>query len=369
MVEFTGERVVPGQVSDDLWNEHFSRYAYARRFARGRRVLDAGCGTGYGTAELAVDASMVTGLDLDPAAIAFARQTYCLGNVRWLAGSCVSLPFGPAAFDMVVSFEVIEHLADQTGFLRECARVLTREGLLIVSTPNKLYYRESRGEAGDNPYHVRELDAAEFAAALREVFPEVGVMVQNRFECFGVYPVNGVGPRAEARIDGVGGALDDANFFIGLCSREKLPPPLSFMYAPRAANLLREREQHIGKLENWLSQVRAGLDAAQRRILDLQRELAEEQEAAQKHVNELETENKIKTEWAENVQKQLDQCAELLTTAENTVVERSAWAQRLDAQVIDLQQQLASVAASRWHRAGRKLGVGPVIPLFEKPAG
>ena len=51
MSEFTGERVIPGEVDPNLWNEHFSRYAFAALFCRGRKsVLDAGCGTGYGTA-------------------------------------------------------------------------------------------------------------------------------------------------------------------------------------------------------------------------------------------------------------------------------------------------------------------------------
>ena len=76
MVEFTGERVIPGQVNDDLWREHLARYAYARRYAEGRRVLDAGCGTGYGSAELAQSALVVTGIDVAPQAIEYARATY-----------------------------------------------------------------------------------------------------------------------------------------------------------------------------------------------------------------------------------------------------------------------------------------------------
>ena len=66
MVEFTGERVVPGQVNDDLWSEHVARYAFARRFSAGKSVLDAGCGTGYGSAELARSARDVAGIDSAP---------------------------------------------------------------------------------------------------------------------------------------------------------------------------------------------------------------------------------------------------------------------------------------------------------------
>ena len=74
MIEFTGERVIPGQVDPDLWAEHISRYAFASRFAHGARVLDLGCGAGYGTAELARRARSAIGIDSAPEAIAHAKQ-------------------------------------------------------------------------------------------------------------------------------------------------------------------------------------------------------------------------------------------------------------------------------------------------------
>ena len=73
MAEFTGERVIPGQVDLDLWNEHYARYLFATRLCRGKRVLDLGCGCGYGSALLAEAAARVTGIDSAPEAIAYAR--------------------------------------------------------------------------------------------------------------------------------------------------------------------------------------------------------------------------------------------------------------------------------------------------------
>ena len=85
--EFTGERVVPGQVDVDLWNEHIARYAFAARLCRNRRVLDAGCGTGYGSAELALNAQLVTGIDVSAEALAYAAENFnraqsALGSVH-----------------------------------------------------------------------------------------------------------------------------------------------------------------------------------------------------------------------------------------------------------------------------------------------
>src|SRR5689334_11741302 len=100
--EFTGERVVPGQVDVDLWNEHFARYAFAVRFAKDKRVLDAGCGTGYGSAELARVAAEVTGIDVADDAIAYANEHFAAPRLQFVPGSVVSLPFEDGSFDLVV---------------------------------------------------------------------------------------------------------------------------------------------------------------------------------------------------------------------------------------------------------------------------
>src|SRR5215475_3310651 len=97
LAEFTGERVIPGEVDIDLLNEHFARYAFAARLARGKRVLDAGCGAGYGSAELASVAEQVVGIDRAPDALEFARANYPLEHLRFDEGSCESLPYPDAS--------------------------------------------------------------------------------------------------------------------------------------------------------------------------------------------------------------------------------------------------------------------------------
>jgi SAM-dependent methyltransferase len=406
LVEFTGERVIPGQVNDDLWSEHVARYAYARRYAEGRRVLDAGCGTGYGSAELAQSALVVTGIDVAPQAIGFARATYPIPSLRFLVASCAVMPFPENAFDLVVAFEVIEHLPDHRAFLQECARVLTHHGLFIVSSPNRKYYAESRAKTGPNPYHVHEFEAREFVEELSGVFQNVRLLLQNRIESFAFHPATSFWP-AEARIDGGGGNAEDAHFLIGLCSFGPLPEPTSFVYVPRAANLLREREQHVQLLEeqliqtkkwlqdtqserdslldlfrkqkeelddrtHWAQRLNTELDASAQRIVELQNELDAVSSGYEAKVNELEAENQAKTEWAlatearfvqelEARGRELTECVRLLETAEATVEERTLWAQRVEAQREKLEVQLSMIRASRWIRLGRKFGLGPLI--------
>jgi ubiquinone/menaquinone biosynthesis C-methylase UbiE len=406
LVEFTGERVIPGQVNDDLWSEHIARYAYARRYAEGRRALDAGCGTGYGSAELAQSAIAVTGVDVSTEAIAFARATYPMPGLRFVVSSCAAMPFPQSVFDLVVAFEVIEHLPHHRSFLQECARVLTHHGLFIVSSPNKKYYAESRAKTGPNPYHVHEFEAREFVEELSGVFQNVRLVLQNRIESFAFHPAASFWP-AEARIDGGGGAAEDAHFLIGLCSFGPLPEPTSFVYVPRAANLLREREQHVQLLEqqlidtkkwlsdtqterdslldlfrkqkeelddrtHWAQRLSAELEASGQRIVELQNELDAVTSGYEARVNELETDNRAKTEWAlatearfmkelEARGRELAECVRLLQTAESTVEERTLWAQRVEAQREKLEFQLSMIRASRWIKLGRKFGVGPLI--------
>ena len=124
MAEFTGERLIPGQVDVDLLNEHLARYAFAARLAHGKRVLDAGCGAGYGSAELAGQAASVTGADLAADAVDFARAHYGVPNLAFEQASCDRLPHRDGCFDLVVAFEVIEHLEGWREFLLEARRVL-----------------------------------------------------------------------------------------------------------------------------------------------------------------------------------------------------------------------------------------------------
>jgi len=419
-VEFTGERVIPGQVHDNLWSEHVARYAFARRYSEGRRVLDAGCGTGYGAAELAQTAAEVIGLDVSEEAIDYARAHYPLPGLRFIVSSCSAIPFPENSFDLIVAFEVIEHLSDFRAFLEECARTITHEGLFIVSSPNKRYYAESRAKEGPNPFHEHEFEAEEFVAELNRVFPNVRLLLQNRVESFAFHPSSSFWP-AEARIDGGAGAAHDAHFLIGMCSRGSLPEPRSFVYVPKAANLLREREQHVQLLEaqlaktklwltesqkerdtlldlhrqlkdeleernRWAEQLNLDLRAAGERVTALQEELTKEQQAGaaalagyQAKVEELEEESRARAEWATETEarltkdieqvshdlegrcKELAECVKLLETAESTVEERTLWAQRAEAQRQELLGQLNMIRASRWLKLGRKIGLGPVI--------
>lgn len=405
-IEFTGERVIPGLVNDDLWNEHIARYAFARFYAKDKRVLDAGCGSGFGSAELAFSAARVTGVDVAPEAVTLCASSYNLPHLGFLAASCTSLPFPPNSFDLVVAFEVIEHLADYRKFLAEAARVLTHQGLFIVSSPNKIYYTESRGDTGPNPFHEHEFVAAEFEQELSGVFSNVRLAFQNRAEAFAFHAPRGIWP-AEARVDGGGGKPGEEQFLIALCSFGPLPEPRSFVYVPKVANVLREREQHILLLEQelarakdwlldmqrdrdqllslhnrqraeledrnrWAEKLNSELETAGGRISKLQAELANLANAAQAKITELEEENRAKTAWARETEirltrevhakcDELAECVRLLDSAVATVDERTLWAQRAEQERERLAALLNLIRGSRWIKLGRTVGLGPAL--------
>ena len=271
MLEFTGERVVPGQVDCDLWNEHFARYLFAARLARRKRVLDIGCGTGYGAAELARVAASVTGFDSSPEAIALACSAYPLPNLHFLVASANAIPFQDASFRLITCFEVIEHLADWRTLLQEAQRLLARGGQFIVSTPNKLYYAESREQVGPNPFHIHEFEYEEFEEVLSSVFPSVTLYLQNHIGGFSFQPVSA--PNAQSpdlHLEFSPSDPRQAHFFVAVCAAARQTGAPPFLHFPSTSNVLREREQHIRKLESeirlkddWLSQHGQELERAQ----------------------------------------------------------------------------------------------------------
>ncbi|MFN9968070.1 MAG: methyltransferase domain-containing protein [Lysobacteraceae bacterium] len=165
---FTGERYHP-EVPREMAYEHWHRYAFAMELARGRRVLDAACGEGYGAALLARTAASVLGIDVAPEVVAHARARYAHPRLRFESGDATRLDgVADGSIDLVVSFETLEHLADHDALLAAFARVLAPDGLLILSTPDRRTYTDLSGV--ENPHHVRELYREEFEALLGRHF-------------------------------------------------------------------------------------------------------------------------------------------------------------------------------------------------------
>jgi SAM-dependent methyltransferase len=164
----TGERTVPGIPEENYW---FRRHqaAYLRLVDRcaGARVLEAGCGEGYGAALLARAARLVVGLDYDAITAAHVAARY--PQVHVVRGNLVHLPLPDGALDVVANLQVIEHLWDQEAFVAECARVLRPAGTLLITTPNRITFSPGR-DTPLNPFHTRELSAAELAGLLERDF-------------------------------------------------------------------------------------------------------------------------------------------------------------------------------------------------------
>lgn len=177
VLAFTGERYTPEGVREIAY-EHWHRYAFALGLAKGRRVLDAACGEGYGSAMLAQVARDVVGVDLSDQAVAHARSRYGASNLRFERGDATALTaFDAAQFDLIVSFETLEHVQEHERMLDGFARLLVPGGLLLISTPDKGTYTDASGQV--NPHHVRELYRDEFEALLRPRFPHVRLYAQK----------------------------------------------------------------------------------------------------------------------------------------------------------------------------------------------
>lgn len=335
-LNFTGERVVPGAVEPDLWNEHVSRYHFAASLAAEKTVLDVGCGSGYGTELLAASARTAIACDISPEAVQYAALKTSEG--KFLVASASALPLPSECIDLVVAFEVIEHIPEWEELILESARVLSDQGVFFVSTPNKLYYAETREGVGVNPFHEHEFELEEFRDALGRAFPFVQIFGQNHQESV-VF--------SSGRRSGDGHAfvpesndLPNSHFFVAVCSKQSLAIP-SFAYIPSTANLLREREHYIQSLQSELEEVRT--DRAN--LLTAHRQLNCELE----HQNE----------WARRLDRELVEknSDALRQAAEIGII--SVELEKLQSQAAELKHALESVRHSFWLRLGRMLDIGP----------
>ncbi|MEI4768846.1 glycosyltransferase [Psychrobacillus sp. FJAT-51614] len=215
-MDFTGERFIPNVIDDDeIKSEHLQRYQSVKELVKGKVVLDAACGEGYGSNILAGQAQKVYGMDIDKESIDHAAQKYIKSNLQFLEGSIDKLPFEESTIDIIISFETIEHVDEviQKSFLKEIKRVLKEDGLLIMSTPNKKIYSDYRNY--QNPFHVKEFYKEEFYDFLIPFFKYVEFFYQLKEN---VYLLSRETDKLLSNLDSKSKIEEHSKYIIAICS-------------------------------------------------------------------------------------------------------------------------------------------------------
>ena len=233
-LKWTGERFLP-EVDGNVKIEHMHRYQIALNFAQGKKVLDIACGEGYGSNLLAKAASSVIGVDVAYEAILHAKKKYSCNNIRFIQGDCAAIPISNNYIDLVVSFETIEHHARHKEFILEIKRVLKKDGLLIISSPDKKEYTDFVGYI--NEYHLKELYYSEFEQLIKENFKHFSILGQRiKFGSY-ITPL-----KKEDNVNSIyykdnsNGLIEEKNsifaplYFIALASDEKITQNFSSLY-------------------------------------------------------------------------------------------------------------------------------------------
>ena len=225
-MEFTGERYLPELLSAKISYEHWHRYMFASRFCTQKRVLDIACGEGFGSNFLSRYAESVVGVDIDPVVIEHAKRKYYRERLNFMISNATSVPVEPEEFDVIVSFETLEHLTkeDQHLFIEEMVRVLKEDGTLIISTPNKKVYSDDANYS--NPFHLSEFYKEEFMAFLSGHFKNIAIFSQQVIgaslisrESESVYDIEHIHMRSGGFIPGIFSDEIEMEYMIGVCSQ------------------------------------------------------------------------------------------------------------------------------------------------------
>jgi ubiquinone/menaquinone biosynthesis C-methylase UbiE len=222
---WTGERLETF-IHNENTNEHLHRYAQALDIVGDKIVLDIACGEGYGSNLLSGYARHVVGVDIDDATVACAKIKYRRTNLEFVTGSAALIPCADAFFDVVVSFETIEHHDQHDKMMQEIKRVLKPGGIMMISSPDKLYYSDKPGYK--NPYHVKELYNQEFRDLLKKYFTNTFFLRQKSF--FGSVMVPDIDTTSNEHITMYQGGFAqvikselEAVYLIGIASDVELP--------------------------------------------------------------------------------------------------------------------------------------------------
>lgn len=260
---FTGERLVLG-VGLDIEHEHFHRYVWAADLCTDLKVLDVASGDGYGTYILSQRAQHVTGCEIDGPTVEAAQKKYRADNLEYKCADCTQLPFENDSFDVVVSFETIEHINNYKDFVKEVERVLKPNGLFICSTP-EIHEFGRLSQVDDNEFHVHEFEKEEFETLLEGHFSSVKLMGQSFAASSTIVPIS-TGPNTirhyhsnQKKVARSDQGLLQPTFLIALATNATLPEtPSSYFSSDDSkiivSKLLIDYYEHLDKIANLESE-------------------------------------------------------------------------------------------------------------------
>lgn len=161
------------------YGDHIQRYAFAVSYCQKKRVLDAGCGVGYGAFHLAANgATSVTAVDISDKAIAEAIRDYSASNITFKKWDVCELDGLNETFDVIVNFENIEHISFPRKLISSARKSLASDGVFICSSPNgELTKLDSVGRPV-NKFHVQEYTREQLIAMLSSEFSEIEMFGQ-----------------------------------------------------------------------------------------------------------------------------------------------------------------------------------------------
>ncbi len=225
-----------------LYDEHIIRYRFVAPLAKAQRVLDIASGSGYGTALLKnAGAATIVGVDADFVAVREAQESY--PGIDFQIGDAGKLSFENKSFDLITSFETIEHLPDVSAYLEELKRVLADKGLVCISTPNRNIFGQK------SPFHIKEYTREEFEALLRNYFSYVHIFDQkNALASF----ISAQGETCEMSIND---SKSEALYFIAICSQREISEKFESVTSMNVAALERWEKNPGWKLINSLYRV------------------------------------------------------------------------------------------------------------------
>ncbi|GLQ95661.1 methyltransferase domain-containing protein [Dyella mobilis] len=344
-MKFTGERYVPTEAGE-IRHEHLHRYAWCAPLVEGKDVLDIACGEGYGSAMLARSARKVTGMDISDEAVQHAQAEYRdVPHLEYRRGDAAEIPLPDDSVDVVVSFETIEHHDRHSEMIAEIRRVLRPDGVLIISSPNRVVYTELAGH--HNEFHIKELDFGEFNAVLKERFDRVTYFGQRLAVGSSIFTLQSAdGIRQLGALTDTGSevveraaSLSDPVYFIAIAgaleenAAARLQPSVLFSEAE-------DLYTHHREVARWAVGIDGELKALRERHGQLVKEhadamnwgksLDEELVVAGGHVKRLQGEKEELIGWARGLDKELEDLRKAYGNAAKDQERAAAWARGLN---------------------------------------